>query len=205
VQLRHATALTSEEYVRQEGWRQARLDRCPVHGAGGCGFRRLGTYRRVRPAGMRVARYYCPTAHTSFSLLPDCLAAKLPGDLDEVERVVAAVGAASSVEKAADKLRPDIGLPGAVRWVRRRLGPARAVLLAVVTVLPVLVGSCRPILDEVGLRLGIPVFRQVRAQAEKHLGQLAAPIGFGPRPSPAPRRRTPREHDLGPDPPTLLR
>lgn len=202
VQLRQATALTSEEYVRQEGWRQARLDRCPVHGAKAqCGFRRLGTYQRVTPAGMRVARYYCPAAHTSFSLLPDCLAARLPGDLDEVERVVAAAAGAPSLEAAADELRPDIELPGALRWIRRRLGPVRAALLALVTMVPAMAGSCAPTISGLGQRLGTPVLRQVRAQAEKHLGQLAAPVGFGPRPSPARRRRTPCAHDPGPDPP----
>jgi hypothetical protein len=85
---------------------------------------------------MRVARYCCPAAHTSFSLLPDFLAARPPGYLDEVERVVAAVEAAPSVQGAADELRPDIELPGARRWVRRRLGPVRAALLALVTIVP---------------------------------------------------------------------
>lgn len=151
---------------------------------------------------MRVARYYCPDAHSTFSLLPDCLAARLRGDLAEVERVVAVVEAAPSVEAAADELRPDIELPGAIRWIRRRLGPARAVLLAVVTLLPPLVGSCHPTLEEVGQLLGTPVLRQVRAHAEKHLGKLAAPIGFGPRPRRGGRPRAPREHDLGPDPPS---
>jgi len=151
---------------------------------------------------MRVARFYCAAAQTTFSLLPDCLAAKLPGDLDEVERVVAAVEAAPSVEAAADKLRPDIELPGAVRWVRRRLRPVRAALLALVTLMPTLAGSCAPTLDGLGRRLGAPVLRQVRGEAEKHLGSLAAPVGFGPRPRRACRTRARREHDMGPDPPT---
>jgi hypothetical protein len=201
VQLRHATALTSEEYVRQEGWQQASLDRCPVHWPQECGLRRLGTYRRVTPAGMLVARYYCAEAQKTFSLLPDCLAAKLPGDLDEVERVVAVVEALPSVEAAADKLRPDIELPGAVRWVRRRLGPVRAVLLALVTLVPELTGTRAPTLDGVGQRLGTPVLRRVRDEAEKHLSALASPVGFGPRPRRGCRRRAPGEHDLGPDPP----
>lgn len=205
MQLRHATALTSEDYVRQKGWQQARLDRCPVHGTTECGIRRLGTYGRVAPTGMRVARYYCAAAHRTFSLLPDCLAAKLSGDLEEVERVVAAVEAASSVEAAADQLRPDIELAGAIRWVRRRLNPVRAVLLALVTVVTDLAGSCAPTLTGVSQRLGTPVLRQVRVKAEKHMGSLAAPVGFGPRPRRVSRDRTPREHDLGPDPPLRIR
>lgn len=146
-----------------------------------------------------MARYYCAAAQTTFSLLPDCLAAKLTGNLDEVARVVAAVEAARSVEAAADRLRPDIELPGAIRWVRRRLNPVRAVLLALVTELA---GSCAPTLTGVGQRLGMPVLRQVRAEAEKHLGSLAAPVGFCPRPRRVPRGRALREHDMGPDPPS---
>jgi hypothetical protein len=201
VQLRQATALTSEEYVRQEGWRQARLDGCPLHPAGlRCGFRRLGTYGRVTPEGMRVARWYCPSGQRTFSLLPDCLSARLSGDLDEVEEVVAAVEAAPSVAMAAEGLRPDIELPGAIRWVRRRLGPVQAVLLAYLTI-QVRSAPCRPTLCAVAGQLGRPVLRRVRAQAEPHLGALAAPVGFGPRPRPVRRRRSHREHDMGPAPP----
>jgi hypothetical protein len=111
------------------------------------------------------------------------------------------VEAAASVESAADKLRPEIELPGAIRWVRRRLRPVRAVLLALVTLVPELAGSCQPTLGAVGQQVGTPVLRQVRAKAEKHLEALAAPVGFGPRPRPGRRGRAPREHDLGPDPP----
>jgi hypothetical protein len=204
VQLRHPTALTSEEYVRQEGWRQARVDACPLHPGGDCGFRRLGTYGRVAPVGMRVARWYCPQGRTTFSLLPDCLAARLTGDLAEVERVVAMVESSPSVEAAADQLRPEIDLPGAVRWVRRRLGPVRVVLLALVTLMPGLAG-CEPKLGAVGARLGTPVLRHARAEVEQHLGALSAPVGFGPWPRRGGRRRTPREHDLGPDPPPRSR
>src|SRR3989304_4962255 len=85
---------------------------------------------------MRIARYYCPTAHETFSLLPDCLASHFPGALDPIEQGVATVGPARSVEAAAAVLRPDITLPSAVRWVRRRLMPVRRVLRAVVTLLP---------------------------------------------------------------------
>src|SRR2546428_7726435 len=93
---------------------------------------------------MRIARYYCPTAHETFSLLPDGLASRFPGDLDDLERVVAHVEAARSIEAAADQLRPDIVLPSAVRWVRRRLTLVRTTLLAIVTLLPDLGGGGAP-------------------------------------------------------------
>jgi hypothetical protein len=200
VQLRFATGLTSEEYVSEEGWRQASLATCPLHPAGGCGFERHGTYVRVTPAGTRVARFYCRAGRTTFSLLPDCLASRLSGSLAAVEHVVTTVGVARSVEAAADHLRPDIELPGAVRWVRRRLGPVRAVLLAVVTLLPELAGV-RPTLAAVGAQLGVPVLVAVRARAERHLPALAAPVGFHPQRRRGANRGAAAQHDLGPDGP----
>ena len=85
---------------------------------------------------MRIARYYCPTARETFSLLPDCLASHFPGELDAIEHVVATVEASRSVEAAADVLRPEITLPAAVRWIRRRLTPVRRALLTIVTLVP---------------------------------------------------------------------
>jgi hypothetical protein len=202
VQLRGATALTSEAYVSQEGWKQARLDACPVHGTSGCNLRRLGTYGRATPVGMRVARFYCAQAHMTFSLLPDCLAAKLPGDLDAVERVVATVETSRSVEAAAEQLRPDIELASAVRWVRRRLGPVRAALKATVTMIPILLGVSQPTIGDVGRHLGTPVLRRIRGESEKYLGTISVPVGFGPRPRRVGQRRTGVEHNLGPDPPS---
>ena len=136
VQLRDPRSLTSEAYVAERAWQKARLLHCPRHPRGGCRFARHGTYPRTTPTGMRITRYYCPTAQETFSLLPDCLASRFPGDLDALERVVAHVDAARSIEAAADVLRPDIVLPSAVRWVRRRLTLVRATLIAVVTLLP---------------------------------------------------------------------
>ena len=52
---------------------------------------RHGTYPRLSPPGARIARWRCRQGHCTFSLLPDCLAARLPGDLAEVEAVVGAV------------------------------------------------------------------------------------------------------------------
>ena len=55
-------------------------------------------------------------------MLPDCLAAHLCGKLEEVERVVRAAEQATSRECAANTLRTDaIKLPGALRWVGRRV------------------------------------------------------------------------------------
>jgi hypothetical protein len=145
VQLRDPSPLTSEAYVAQQAWRHARLTQCPRHPAGGCGFARHGTYARRRPAGMRIARHYCPTAQETFSLLPDCLASRFPGARSTPsKRVVAQVESARSIEAAADALRPDIVLPSAVRWVRRRLTLVRATLLAVVTLCRICAATSPP-------------------------------------------------------------
>ena len=149
---------------------------------------------------MRIARYYCPTAHETFSLLPDCLASRFPGELDALERVVAHVDAASSIEAAADVLRPDIVLPSAVRWVRRRLTLVRATLLAVVTLLPDLLGVPAQ-LCAVRAALGTDqALVTLRARAVPCLPALARPLGFAPhlRPVRAPRRRP--QHGMGADP-----
>jgi hypothetical protein len=114
-----ATGLTSEEYVSQKGWLAASLERCPFHPEGGCGLARHGTYARVWPAGCLIARWRCPPARTTISLLPDFLCSRLRGTLAEVEAVVAAVEAAPTQEAASEALRPDIELPGALRWLRR--------------------------------------------------------------------------------------
>jgi hypothetical protein len=205
VQLRHRTALTSEEYVTQKGWQQASLDRCPLHPGGGCGLERHGTYSRVEPEGTQVARWYCPTGHTSFSLLPDCLASRLSGSLDAVEEVVATVeakvAAGSSIEAAAGEIRADIDLPGAVRWVRRRLGSVRMVLLAILTLIPGRIGS-EPRLGAVREVLGTKrVLVRLREIGKAHLGSLGPPVGFGARPRRRCRGRSGTQHETGPDPP----
>ena len=118
LQLRYETGLTGEGYVRAEAWRDARLDRCPNHPHGECSLARHGTYARKTPRGTQIARWYCPESHTTFSLLPECLAARLPGELDTLEAVVAHAEGAASVSAAANALRRDpVGLAGAIRWV----------------------------------------------------------------------------------------
>ena len=101
-----------------------------VHPEGGCGFARHGTYERMEPPGTLIARWYCPEAHKTFSLLPDHLAARFPGTLARLEEVVAAAEQTSTRAEAADRLRPDdVTLPSALRWIDRRLRLVRTVLL----------------------------------------------------------------------------
>jgi hypothetical protein len=148
---------------------------------------------------MRIARYYCPTARETFSLLPDCLASHFLGELEAIEHVVATVETARSVEAAADVLRPDITLPSAVRWVRRRLMPIRLALLTVVTLLPDLfTGDAR--LAAVRLALATPsALVALRTHAAPHLATLPTPLGFHPRSSRRDARPSPTPHGMGAD------
>lgn len=202
VQLRFATGLTSEEYVRQKAWRSATLERCPVHPRGGCGIARHGAYERKEPAGVWVPRWYCAEGHLTVSLLPDFAAARLSSSLDEVEQVVVEVGTATSLEAAASKLRPDIELPGAVRWTRRRVSAVRATLVTVVGLLPaVLAGVELSILSfraTLGVERVLPALREVGASQLVH---LPPPVGFGPRSRPRSRAPMASQHEAGPDPP----
>jgi transposase-like protein len=199
VQLRHTCPLSGEAYVARTAWRDASLATCPRHPRGGCGLVRHGTYPRRTPTGMRIARYYCPTAHETFSLLPDCLASHFPGALDPIEQVVATVETARSVEAAADILRPDITLPSAVRWIRRRLTPVRRALLAIVTLVPDLfTGDAR--LAAVRLALATPsALVALRTHAAPHLATLPTPVGFHPRASRRDVRASAAPHGMGAD------
>ena len=143
LQLRYETGLTGEGYVRAEAWRDARLERCPNHPHGGCSLARHGTYARKTPRGTQIARWYCPESHTTFSLLPDCLAARLPGELDTLEAVVAHAERAPSRSAAANALRRDpVGLAGAIRWVQRRVLLVHHALLLVIGLLPEQLERC---------------------------------------------------------------
>lgn len=197
VQLRHETPLTSEAYLAEHAWVKARLAVCPRHPRGGCGFARHGTYPRKTPAGMQIARYYCPTAHATFSLLPDCLASRFPSDLDDLERVVTQVAAARGIEAAADTLRPDIDLPSAVRWIRRRLTLVRAALVIIAGVLPGLLVRDASLVALAETWGTDRVLVTLRGRVASHLAILPPPLGFGPRSIRRPARAPGRQHAMG--------
>ena len=171
------------QYVAECAWERAVLDECPFHEGGGCGATGHGSYARVHPAGARVARFWCPVERASISLLPAFLAARLPSTLDEIEAVLDAVEQAASVVEAAEVTRPAddehaVTSISAMRWVRRRLGPVRAALLALVTLLPALAG-CRPTLGALRARLGVTrVLVTLRSLAKAHLHSLSPPLGL---------------------------
>lgn len=207
VQLRYATGPAGEQYVSAELWRQARLDRCPLHPRGGCGFSSHGTYERKRPAGTYIARWYCPQGHCTFSLLPDHLAARFPGTLSEIEQGVAAAECASSLEACADALRPDpVSLPSALRWLRRRLARVQPLLQIVVSMLPQVLQGCAPTMAGLRQRLGLvwvldSVLVKLRELLAPHLPALAVPLGLRHRRGRGGEASAGLQQHMGPDPP----
>jgi len=150
-----------------------------------------------------IARWYCRSAHTTISLLPDFLCSRLTGTLAEVEAVVAAVEAEPSLEVASETVRQDIELPGALRWMRRRVRLVHAGLAAAIGLLPGLLAGCKPTVVSVRSTLGVEsVLVFLRWAVPTHLAALPPPLGFGPRPL---RRRpssTAVQQEPGPDPPS---
>ncbi len=183
VQSIHFFAIADEAYVAERAWESAILDECPFHPEGGCGVTGHGSYPRVHPAGARVARFWCSLAGESISLLPSFLAARLPSTLDEIESVIGAVESTASVASAADALRPAdaadaVTSISAARWVRRRVRPIRAALLALVTLTPELAG-CAPSIAAIRAHLGVTrVLIALREIARSHLGSLSPPLGL---------------------------
>ncbi len=155
------------------------------------------------PPGYLIARWYCRSAHTTISLLPDFLCSRLTGTLAEVEAVVAAVEAEPSLEAASETVRQDYELPGALRWMRRRVRLVHAGLAAAIRLLPGLLTGCEPTVGSVRSTLGAEsVLVFLRWAVPAHLAALPPPLGFGPRPL---RRRpssTVVQQEPGPDPPS---
>ena len=202
VLLRFDTGLTSEDYVSREAWRKASLPYCPNHRQGGCSLSRHGTYERKTPPGTRIARWYCRESHTTFNLLPDCLAARLPGTLQTLEQAVVVAEQAPSLETAAAVLRPGIELPGALRWLRRRRRYVQHTLIVVIGLLPELLGGCAPTITAVRSRLGQDaVLTHLRGRAASYLPALSAPLGFSSLLAVAGDVDRRHQQPMGPDPP----
>jgi hypothetical protein len=151
---------------------------------------------------MRVARWYCPGAQTTFSLLPDCLSSRLGGSLDDAEGVVVS-SESLGVEAAAQALRVDeIELPGALRWLRRRRRGVRAAVLALVTAMPGRLGTVaevRAIRAVLGTDRALVALREIGAD---HLHALPPPLGLRPPWAARTGGESRLQHETGPGPPS---
>lgn len=211
VQLRLETELTFEQYRTQRGWETATLSSCPLCEQGTCHFHRLGTYMRKVPVVAYVTRYYCPESHTTFGLLPDFYASRMPGTLDMIEEVAAKAETAPSMEKVADQVRPAdapdaVTLGAALVWLRLRVLIARAILTTVKGLMPERFGDLPPRVSAFRQRLGtLRVLVALRAICEPYLHRLAAPLGLVPRPEQVLERGQVPAQSPGPDPPARAR
>lgn len=212
MQLRFKTPCTGEQYVKEKRWEKASLSRCPVHSSGGCGFSRHGTYERLQPPGTHIARWYCPTAQQTFSLLPDCLASHLSGTLDDIEAVVIAAEQAPSLEAATQSLRLEIQLPGVMRFVRRRLSAVQRLLTTVKGLFPVqfihanpTLSQCRPVIEQLCpdyYAASQSLLMTLRHLASRFLSKLPTPIGFNPTSIQSLYPTSAHQHPVGADPPS---
>ncbi len=153
---------------------------------------------------MRVARWYCPLARETFSLLPDCLACGLSGSLDETE-VACVLAERLGVERAARELRAEVELPGVLRWLRRRRVGIRAALVALLTLLPGELGAEASLTAVRGVLGSDRALVLLRGMAARQLHALPRPLGFGHRPRPRGASGRPTQHETGPDPPERVR
>jgi len=115
----------------------------------------------------------------TFSVLPDFLCSRLSSTLAEAEQVVR-FAQDRGVPAAAEKMRPRIGVDAGERWVRRRLYPVLAALIACVGLYPERLELCRPndlktFARVLNTEAVLPALRPV---AEAHLHKLIKPLGF---------------------------
>jgi hypothetical protein len=180
VQLRFPTPCTSDEYVSRRLWLKATLDACPAHPHGGCSFRRHTPYERKTPTWLMVARWYCPEARCTFSLIPDFLASHARGTLRQIEEAAHAAERGDSLEATAEALRPDIDVQGALRWLRRRVRSFEEAVRAALGAVPALTAvATTP--AEVAKALGVDVgdgLTRLRALVSARLPRLVVPFGF---------------------------
>jgi hypothetical protein len=139
-------------------------------------------------------------------VLADCLAAGFSGALEEVEAVLDAVEDAPSQEAAADVLRPQTDLPSALRWTRRRVQAVSAALVVLRGLEPERFEGLPARLSAWRAHLGVAaVLVALREVGSSYLQALPTPVGFQHRGRRGGESRRPRQHAMGPDPPSGFR
>ena len=185
-----------KEYVSTEAWRLARLDACPAHPKGGCGYHKNGHYiRKTDWDDAKIPRWYCRMASTTFSLLAQCFASHMMGSLQEVEEAALVAETSPSLAAAVRELRPD-DLDGSAsslyRWIKHRHDAVLAVLTLAITLMPDLLMGCDPTVSALRARLGTTTLLfDLRAHVGTHLRHIPRPVGPGYAP------RGPPKSDIG--------
>ena len=120
----------------------------------------------------------------------------------EIEAVAQQCESAPTQEAAAADSRPDIELPGVLRWLRRRRQAVAVSLRLLHGLMPEFFQNTSPTLRAWRALLGVewvlPALRMVAAQ---HLQRLPPPLGFRPPPRRGGEPSYVDQHRAGPDPP----
>ena len=133
----------------------------------------------------------------------------MPGTLEAIEAAVAEAEQ-MPLEVAAEVLRPGdrddaVTLPSVVRWIRRRTKQVKAVLVAVIGLLPAAFAGCQATVASFRDHLGhTSVLVALRRICTVHLHALPRPLGLVPPPDRRRWRLFRNQQSLGPDPPRLL-
>ena len=117
--------------------------------------------------------------------------------------MVAHAEQAPSRSAAGDALRRDaVELPGAMRWVERRVRLVHHVLTIVIGLLPQCLARCVAEMGAVRARLDTDTaLVALRTLTAAQLPVLPAPLGFHPHRLNTTNRNRARQHKMGPDPP----
>ena len=168
-----------------------------------------GYYWRKYPEPLAIARFYCESAHTTFSLLPDFLSSRYRGTLAEFEEVCAAAENNDCLEVANTVRSIDVAVNiserSAARWVARRIVLFNTIMLALLGVLAERLQDVRTATQlrqrlECSTDAGAALVA-LRAIVVANLAALPPPLGFGPWPKTDQHHQNPRPHTMGPEPP----
>lgn len=190
LQVLYQVGCTSEEYVTRRLWLEASPPSCCYCIPGGktCKLAPHGFYERLYPAGTRVRRYLCRRTGRTVSLLPDCFCSQCAGDVDRLEKLALAREGGQTAAEVAETFREEIGLQGALRWVRLRLGAVSSFLTLIWTLYPAHFEGVEPRVGDLRQHWQTDrVLVALRQIAESELPRIRPPLGLEPRPPNVPR------------------